>query len=109
MVNLVDVSFETNSFPKLMQTLVLDSLTSGGASTIAIVRRYCEQHEIFVDRIIILNVVTDRMFYHVVYGLQTNIVSKVCRKINILSNEHLSPSEYSISFQSKSKKVIEKL
>ena len=30
-------------------------------------------------------------------------------KINILSNEHLSPSEYSISFQSKSKKVIEKL
>ena len=30
-------------------------------------------------------------------------------KINILSNEHLSPSEYTISFQSKSKKVIEKL
>ena len=30
-------------------------------------------------------------------------------KINILSNEHLSPSEYSISFQSKSKKIIEKL
>tara|TARA_B100000579_G_scaffold184246_1_gene150172 strand:+ start:1 stop:549 length:549 start_codon:yes stop_codon:yes gene_type:complete len=30
-------------------------------------------------------------------------------KINILSNENLSPSEYSISFQSKSKKVIEKL
>ena len=30
-------------------------------------------------------------------------------KINILSNEHLSPSEYSIIFQSKSKKVIEKL
>ena len=30
-------------------------------------------------------------------------------KINILSNEHLSPSEYSIIFQSKLKKVIEKL
>ena len=77
MVNLVDDSFETSLCPKDVQTLVFNSFT----------RRYCQQHEIFGGIIIMWNIVTDMMLYHVAYCSLSNIVTKFCRKINISANK----------------------
>ena len=67
-------SFETSSCPKVVETLVFNSV----ARRSIIARRYDQQHrqhQIFVQIITSLDIPIDMMLCHVVYCLETNISS----------------------------------